>query len=160
MKYSFTQPIFDIHIEIDNRLLVEINSLSISHYPKEFGGIFWGELSEDKKTILILGIITPKKYVNSTSYFKRFSKDINKKLKKIYEESLGEHRYFGEWHTHPDSTPIPSDIDINSMINIANDEKVSIQNPILLINAIDSKGVFCIKFYVLKNNKLYPYEQN
>ncbi|MBL7933132.1 MAG: Mov34/MPN/PAD-1 family protein [Bacteroidia bacterium] len=126
------------------------------HYPKEFGGLLIGRYSHDKKTCYVTDTILPKKYSSSRSTFERGKEGLKKKLVEFYNNDPPL-IYIGEWHTHPDSKPEPSETDKQAMQEISEHENVTIQNPILLIIGVN-KQRYEPKFYLSLNNKLYEYE--
>lgn len=102
------------------------------HYPKEFGGILIGHYSEDMKICYVVDTIIPKKYKSAKYSFERGKEGLEKELKTFYE---GKPRliYVGEWHTHPDMMPEPSETDKQALKEISNHNEVNIANPLLLI---------------------------
>lgn len=143
-------------IEIRDELIEEIHHAGIKYYPNEFGGLLIGYYSEDKKTVVIEETILPKKYKSSRYNFERGSDGLKKKLEEFYSKDPSL-IYVGEWHTHPDSLPIPSSTDLIAILGIINCETVLIKNPVLLIMGID-KEKYDLGFYVYFENKMCKYE--
>jgi integrative and conjugative element protein (TIGR02256 family) len=145
-----------LSLNIDDKLLTEIVEAGRKYYPNEFGGFLIGNYSEDFKELNITDTILPNKHKASRYLFERDAARIDHKLKQFYLETPKKY-YVGEWHTHPNNLPIPSNTDSNAMVSIANHDKVSINNPALLIIGYNTVKVD-YGFYVLFKNKLYKYE--
>jgi integrative and conjugative element protein (TIGR02256 family) len=158
MELHFRQNVLGLKIIIQEEMLENIKQIALRHYPKEYGGIFVGNYSEDRATALVTDTILPKQYKNSGFQFKRSSDYLNKKLKTLYEESKGEIFYIGEWHSHPNGAPKPSSTDLKAMAEIAISDKVTVDTPLLLIAGI-SLNEYNPRFYVYYNFNLKAYEK-
>ena len=141
---------------VDNHLLDIIQQHLKEHYPKEFGGIFVG--SESPEGAIISQILVPDRYRNGKTVFVREPKDLNERLKLIHKETKGRIVYLGEWHSHPNASPVPSATDRKAMIDISNDEKVNNSSPVLMIAGLYSNKVENM-IYRVKTNQLRAYEQ-
>lgn len=140
-----------------DELISKMYSLGKKHYPKEYGGLLIGCYSENKKIAYCDNIILPKKYKSSKFGFERGNEGLKKALTKLYKQTPSL-IYIGEWHTHPDNPPIPSKTDLNAIYEIANDERVLITSPILLIISLDSNH-HELGVYVYFKNKMHKYEE-
>lgn len=145
-----------LSLEVEDELLNKLLEIGKTHYPKEFGGFLIGHYSKDNKHLHITDTILPKKYKASKYNFERSTKGIENELAEFYAENPRK-IYIGEWHTHPDNSPIPSVIDISAINTIINSKNTSIANPVLLIIGY-SKTTVDFGFYVWFENKLYKYE--
>lgn len=78
----------------------------------EAGGMLMGRFLKNTKDIVVDKITVPMKGDKQSRYtFKRLSPLHQRALDKAWQESKGTCNYLGEWHTHPETNPIPSDID-------------------------------------------------
>ena len=145
-----------LSIEADDDLLNKLVENGKSHYPNEFGGFLIGYYSDENKHLHITDTILPKSFKASKYNFERSTKGIEKKLGNYYKETP-EKFYVGEWHTHPDNSPIPSGTDISAINAIINNQNACLTNPVLLIIGY-SKTKVDFGFYVWFENKLYRYE--
>lgn len=145
-----------ISISIDSKLLEVLQTLGEKHLPNEFGGILVGYYSNDSRLLTITETILPTKFKSSLYSFQRDTTGAEEELQALYSMKPQQY-YVGEWHTHPNASPIPSGIDINAMNSIISSKKVVILNPVLLIIGY-SNGLAEYQFYVAVNNKLYKYE--
>jgi len=79
----------------------------------ESGGIITGKIHQN--LIDILNCSEPTFLDQRSKYnFNRSYKSAQKYINKKFNESKGEEIYLGEWHTHPEDIPIPSNTDIKS----------------------------------------------
>lgn len=145
-----------LSLEADDKLLDSLVEKGKSHYPNEFGGFLVGYCSDDNKHLCITNTILPKKYKASKYSFERTTKDIDKELDSYYKETPKKF-YVGEWHTHPNNSPIPSSTDISAINTIINNQNTCLANPVLLIVGY-SKMQIDFGFYVWFKNKLHRYE--
>lgn len=146
-------------------LTLSINDILVSklilegrkHYPKEYGGILVGRYSDNLKICIIDDTILPQNYRSSRYAFERGKKGLFEKLSELYEQTP-RLIYIGEWHTHPDNTPVPSTTDKLAMSQIASDDGVTITSPVLLILGLNK--ISCtIGAYLQFENQLIQYEQ-
>jgi len=145
-----------LSIEADDDLLNKLVENGKSHCPNEFGGFLIGYYSDENKLLHITNTILPKSFKASKYNFERSTKGIEKKLGKYYKETPKKF-YVGEWHTHPNNSPIPSATDILAINAITNNKNSCLANPVLLIIGY-SKTKVDFGFYVWFENKLYRYE--
>lgn len=145
-------------LEIDEELLSALVRIGVNHLPNEFGGFLIGNYSENQSNLRITDTILPNKFKGTPYLFERDTAGIESKLKQFYEEKPSKY-YVGEWHTHPNNLPIPSNTDINAINSIASHNDVSIKNPIMLIIGYNKTEV-SHGFYVKFKNKIYRYEKN
>lgn len=109
----------------------KISKKAISCYPKEIGGVFIGFYSNDFHSAKITKLLFNKKDEGSIFRFSRNGDTLTKLLERAWKQSRGKEYYIGEWHSHPNSSPSPSTIDINNMISIAKTQEEQCKTPIL-----------------------------
>lgn len=146
----------DLKLIIEEKLLNEIGSIGIKHCPNEFGGFLIGKYSSDFKTLYIEDYILPKKYKGFPFIFERSIEGLIDIFKNIFIQK--NQYYIGEWHTHPNSSTMYSQIDLNAMIQSVECETVQIKNPILLILNVSRNNLKDFTFYFYDNKKLIQYE--
>nr|WP_199000946.1 ThiF family adenylyltransferase [Flavobacterium sp. ASV13] len=139
---------------ISEETLIKIKSELDKHYPNEFGGVFVGFKEND--LIIVKDILLPDKYENGKTVFIRHPGTLNERLQSIFEETSGKIIYLGEWHSHPDASPMPSQTDIKTMKEIAENNEINNINPLLMISKI-SNDIFESNFFLYNNNKLLKY---
>ena len=81
-----------------------------------------------------------------TSFYRGIA-GLKKFFTKLRENFSGKGHYVGEWHSHPNATPLPSQIDDKHQFAIAKDPKTACPECILIIightlSNIDEIGVF------------------
>ncbi|MEP1085210.1 MULTISPECIES: Mov34/MPN/PAD-1 family protein [Bacteroidota] len=144
-----------LSIEVGDELLNSLIVKGKSHYPNEFGGFLIGHYSDDQKHLNITNTIFPINFKASKNSFERNTYGIEKKLAAYYIETPKK-IYVGEWHTHPDNSPVPSNMDILAVNSITNYPNACLSNPVLLIIGY-SKTEVDFGFYVWFENKLNKY---
>lgn len=145
-----------LELSIPDKLLQDLYNIGIKHYPKEFGGVLVGRYSECMKVCYIEGTVLPQKYKSSQYYFERGKEGLYEELKKFYNQ-VPQLIYIGEWHTHPNAPPIPSETDKKAMIEISEHKEVLINSPVLIILGITADKLD-IGAYLQFKNRLYRYE--
>ena len=90
----------------------------------ESGGIITGKLYES--LIDVLDCSEPSNLdVRSRYNFNRSFKTAQNFINEKFKKSKGEEIYLGEWHTHPEDIPTPSNTDINSFIKTINKNRLN-----------------------------------
>ena len=138
-----------------------MTEMAQAHYPNEVGTSLVGCYSDDgfKAYILELAPLSSDSKGSRTSFYRGVAglRKFFAKLRRIY---TGKRHYVGEWHSHPDAAPIPSETDNRNQLEIALDTKTNCPECILIIiggtfSNIDEIGVFV---YSRKRGRvmLYP----
>lgn len=156
MKYILKD--LELEIILDDNLLAELLKIGKQHFPKEIGGFLIGYYSNNKKTLYVTDTILPIKYKSTKHEFIRETEGIMDILTEFYNKEMSK-IYIGEWHTHPNSEPIPSLIDMASILKIEEQNIIKENNPILLIIGNLNKEKK-IRIYTSKNKKIHEYKQN
>jgi len=130
---------------------------SIAHFfPNECGGIFVGKIDTNKGEAVVDLMRMPNRFNSSPVLFQRFAGFLNRWLRKIFKESNGDRIYLGEWHSHPNGVPYPSQTDYLTMQKIAVNDNVRIQTPILMI--VGYNGLtFKEQFFIYSQQDLIHY---
>lgn len=126
-----------------------------AHYPNECGGVLAGRIQGHQA--IITRMFMPERIQSTRVRFRRLVDRINIALKKLNDESCGEQLYLGEWHSHPNSLPIPSNTDLSAMCNITASGTVRLTTPFLLIVGYKPEQ-FIERFYLFTNKTLEQYE--
>ncbi|WP_338555595.1 Mov34/MPN/PAD-1 family protein [Paenibacillus sp. KS-LC4] len=104
----------------------------IFDWQHESGGILLGRVYLDK--IIVERTSVPSKADKSGRHF--FYRNVQRAqriVKQTWEDSDGELIYLGEWHTHPEVKPIPSQTDKKLIANMLLDTKMEIEFLLLVI---------------------------
>lgn len=81
----------------------------------EAGGIMLGRLIRDGGDVVLDEATTPSPSDRRTRFrFFRKRKPAQQRVNKAWGESVGTKVYLGEWHTHPEDHPTPSDADFSN----------------------------------------------
>lgn len=116
----------------------------------ETGGILFGERDDVAKIIWISEITgPPPDSLESSNYFQCGVEGIAEANLEKKNRSRGSVQFVGMWHTHPESAPIPSEIDIAGMQKIVNStDPPTTQALLLIIGSFDNSpaiGAFVYK---------------
>jgi len=113
----------------------------------ESGGILIGQIKDNN--IYILKASIPNKFDKSSRYYFECNKDaaqiiINYEFYNSNQKSI----YIGEWHTHPEKDPTPSNVDKNMIIKQFKNNKLNEPFLILIIQGL--KNIY-VSLYDGKN---------
>lgn len=147
-----------LRIILPESIWMEIKAIVAKFYPNECGGIFTGRIDIQNNTATVEQIIVPEKIKSTPVFFRRLAKGINDVLSQLFVKTKGESYYLGEWHSHPNARPYPSDTDFSTMQKIADNANIAIKTPVLLIVGYDGHS-FSERFFILFNNRLISYER-
>lgn len=90
----------------------------------ESGGIITGKIYDN--LIDIINCSEPSDLdIRSRYNFNRSFKTAQSFINEKFKESKGEEIYLGEWHTHPEDIPMPSNTDVNSFIKTINKNRLN-----------------------------------
>jgi len=104
------------------------------HFPQETGGILIGEYDVNLRLATVYLAIGPTEdSQHNATTFERGVKGINAKIAQAQKRILPTLHYIGEWHSHPNNRPIPSNPDIKQMQTFAKNKHLGIKSPLLLI---------------------------
>lgn len=123
----------------------------------ETGGILTGNYSDDLKTAFIKLLTGPP--VDSkkgSTWFNRGTQGLKKLIDKLWSKNT---YYLGEWHFHPNASPIPSGQDKRQMKEIAVSKQYNCPEPIMLIiggNHLDYK--FAV-FVFTRRSEIYELKE-
>jgi len=82
---------------------------------KESGGVLSGFYLDDY-SYRITDASEPTKLDKSSKFsFNRAKESAQDFINNLFRKSKGKKIYLGEWHTHPEGVPVPSDLDIRSI---------------------------------------------
>jgi len=153
--YDFFEDSTQRYLYVSNETYSKMKVQLSHHFPKEFGGVFTG-VNRGNLTF-IDDILVPDKFENGKTVFVRHPGSLNERLQSIFKESNGKVTYIGEWHSHPNSSATPSSTDNVAMREIAENEKIGNQNPVLVIVKI-TETAFEPAMYIYNDKKLLKYE--
>lgn len=105
----------------------------------ENGGILLGSEIEEQH-YRINRVSEPCMLIDRSSKYGciRDAKKANEVIKREYESSNHKRVYFGEWHTHPENKPTPSNVDITSICDVFFKSRIVIDGVFLAIVGLKS----------------------
>lgn len=129
MIYKFGEK----HVVFTNGVVKSLESYKqMKKSQHESGGVLLGKVYKD--LIIVDRISVPSKEDKSGRYY--FVRNVRKAQKIIeiaWKESNGERIYLGEWHTHPEDTPTPSNDDRKLLSNMLKDSHMEIDFLLMVI---------------------------
>lgn len=127
---------YTIHILDD--VLIILNKYIQDKDQNESGGIILGSVHE-KNHIYIQKISEPNVLDKSSRCsFERDKNTAQIIVNEIFNESDGKIIYLGEWHTHPEKNPLPSNVDIKMIKQQYNKNIINVNFLLLLIQGTES----------------------
>lgn len=104
-------------VSIDHGLTGRIFAMRAACLPKETGGVLTGIVDIPAKRIhLVDAASAPPDSKASASGFERGTADVEEYLERVYEQTRGQVRYVGEWHSHPRGVAVrPSATDLSQI---------------------------------------------
>lgn len=101
----------------------------------ETGGILWGKFNNDYSKAYITELYEIENTLSQKKLkYIRNVENAQNIINKRWKDSNGIINYIGEWHTHPNISPEPSNIDIDTMNQLYG--KVKNQIPIIFLMII------------------------
>lgn len=120
----------------------------------EAGGVLIGRIISKNDDILVDAITVPNNDdIRERFFFFRKKKKVQKIINKYWKKSSGTKIYLGEWHTHPENVPQPSDYDYRNWKNISVNAIYEQNFLIFIIIGIEEIGCWMFKngtFFKLK----------
>lgn len=103
----------DWTVSVDQGLTGRIIKMRAARLPEETGGVLTGIVDIPARRIqLVDAAPAPPDSKASACGFERGTSGVQEYLKRVYEQTRGQVRYVGEWHSHPPRVPaLPSPTD-------------------------------------------------
>ncbi len=109
--------VVDWTVSIDHGLIQRIFAMRTAHVPEETGGVLVGVVDIPAKRIqLVDAAPAPPDSIASTASFERGTSGVQEYIERVFEQTRGQVRYVGEWHSHPPRVPaLPSPTDLSQI---------------------------------------------
>jgi integrative and conjugative element protein (TIGR02256 family) len=114
----------------DARELIVEDALKWS--PRETGGSLFGYENHGELVITRAYLAGPRAW-HFPWLFRPDRADVQRVIDDVFEETGGEERWIGSWHSHPLGRPRPSVLDRRTAGRIGAEEAVACLNPLMLI---------------------------
>jgi integrative and conjugative element protein (TIGR02256 family) len=149
LKFSSSDNLFGLKISFKE--MEKIRRCCVKNNNKEeTGGILVGQYSRRHNDAVVTHISKPPDdSKRGASFFIRGIKGLQQLLNLFWKRK---EYYLGEWHYHPFSHPIPSDIDNQQMIAFAQNKLLKCPEPVLLLIGGNPKKEWNIKGFVYFQN--------
>ncbi len=100
----------EISVQVLTSMLAYVQDLPRK---KEAGGVLLGRHILDSSDIVVDEITVPmRRDRRGRHYFYRDQRNHQQAIGRVWRESGGTCPYVGEWHTHPEAYPAPSELDL------------------------------------------------
>jgi proteasome lid subunit RPN8/RPN11 len=151
----FRDYIHDVSLEVEENVVELITRVSLAAYPNEIGGFLIGCYSSDMRRAIVKQILMPDTFVSGPVFFQRDTEGMNHKWEELYANGL---IYLGEWHSHPNGTSSYSMMDKQALVNIAEYDRVAIENPVMVIFALSRESIKDVRAYYYRGGNIIEYE--
>lgn len=142
-------------VEFDDTSIEKLKKYQQKNGEYESGGILVGEVYPAENKVIVKDIIVSRKATRSFMGVNIDKKEMQAKLEKIRKNTDYKYYYIGDWHTHPESKPIPSWIDTVSYKKTL--KKIILQTNFVVFlivgNHDDIRNSLWLKTYFLMNIK-------
>lgn len=120
MIYTYNK----FRINITEKIKNELSKYEQSNFQNEKGGLLLGYIAQNE--IKIIDITKPQMFDISRRYsFVRNIMGHQQELINKWNSSNGNVNYLGEWHTHSEINPKPSNTDIKTLMKIRNYKNIT-----------------------------------
>ena len=121
--HNMTITIEKYAINISDDLLRNVSLFKQTKNENESGGVLFCKKKVGLDEYYIIDMTLPNKHDKSSRFsFVRNAKEAQKIIEKKWKDSDGYINYIGEWHTHPETSPSPSFVDIKTYKQISKDK--------------------------------------
>ena len=135
-------------VRLSNACFLKMMEMAQAHSPNEVGTSLVGCYSDNgfEASVLDLAPLSPDSKGSRTSFYRGIT-GLGKFFTKLRETFSGKRHYVGEWHSHPDAAPLPSQTDDRQQLVIAKDPNTKCPECILILightlSNVDEIGVF------------------
>lgn len=129
--------LFRTKIRANNRLLELIGLDVARRYPRETGGLLIGYWIGPREAVLTNIVGSGPKAEHRAESFLPDTAWQRKQLAQIYRKSGRTETYLGDWHSHPNGRPIPSQQDKQTARDISEYSDARCPRPLMLIVGFD-----------------------
>ena len=126
-----------LHIE-DSVLMKMFHYIQMKERDTEAGGVLLGKQIKNREEYILSDISVPTiKDKRKRFSFVRDKRNAQFIINQVWRETKGITNYLGEWHSHPECNPTPSNIDRNLIRQIINDRSNVFSKVFLIIVGFD-----------------------
>lgn len=145
---------------IENSVLMKMfQYIQTRESDTEAGGILLGKQLENREEYILSDISEPKaKDKRKRFSFVRDKRSAQFVINKAWKETKGVTNYLGEWHSHPESNPIPSNTDRNLIQQVINDRSNVFTKVFLIIIGLDKSMYIGLANSNISNNIILSVE--
>jgi len=148
-------------IKFTDELLSDINRFKQSYLEDdEQGGMLIGSVILNTNDVVVDKVTYPMEgdFFNRVRFIRSLRH--NRVLHNIWEKSNFTSMYVGEWHTHPQISPVPSSQDISNWKRLARKSNSDVDTFFFVIVGIEDIGIWYIDRNTLSIEKIYGGESS
>ena len=152
-------------VRLSNSCFLKMLEMAQAHSPNEVGTSLVGCYSDNgfEASILDLAPLSPDSKGSRTSFYRGIA-GLRTFFTKLRETFNGKRHYVGEWHSHPDAPPLPSQRDNRQLLAIAKDTNTKCPECLLILIGHTLSNVDEIDVFVYSRKRgrilLSPIHQN
>ena len=144
-------------VRLSNACFLKMAEMAQAHSPNEVGTSLVGCYSDNgfEASVLDLAPLSPDSKGSRTSFYRGVA-GLRKFFMKLRQTFNGKRHYVGEWHSHPDAAPLPSQTDDRHQLAIAKDTNTACPECILIIIGYTLSNVdeICVFVYSRKRGRI------
>ena len=133
-----------LKVIIEDNALNDMYKYKPERYSHENGGILLGKFNKEENTYIVSNVSTTNfEDKKGRSFFIRSKRQAQLIINKFWKKSKGEINYLGEWHTHNQMNPHPSDIDKKLVKQMLDNKNIEIENVFMIILGKENDLYIC-----------------
>jgi integrative and conjugative element protein (TIGR02256 family) len=152
LKWKSADGMYAVHVT--KRALNSMVRLAGQHAPREVGTSLVGSYSDDGHAAVVRGLAPLTQDSQGSRFsFLRGVRGIRSFFEQVFRRFRGHRHYVGEWHSHPQASPIASDVDDRNQNAIAHDGNVGCPECVLVILGGDIADAPTLGVYVYSRSR-------
>lgn len=135
----------DVRVKLGQSVVERLRShIQTGRLDAEAGGVLLGRKIKNTAHSVIDEVTTPMRGDRrARASFNRRDPGHQKHIDKVWEASDGTTVYLGEWHTHPELNPHPSEVDFRDWVRRLSYDQVPSKQSFFLIVGTRDMGLWC-----------------
>lgn len=141
-------------VQILRRCFLKMERMATQYYPNEIGTSLVGQYSSDGHEAIVVGISpVPPDSQSGPFTFTRGIKGLRNYFLRVYRRFQGRRHRVGEWHSHPGSAAVASQLDDKYQMSIAKNKREKCPEAILIIIGGDRDSAAELGVYVYSRTR-------
>lgn len=139
---------YGVSVTLSAEFQATIVKLARNAGANETGSVLIGTYTDDYSVVIKRGSYIPDGSMGGKMWYKRGKDGLNKYYKDVFRDSGGSEYYIGEWHSHPNGSVSPSDIDDATMTSISRDMSNRGIVSVIVGGNIGKSPIFGVSVYI------------